>query len=91
MHVSVTSPFNYKRTHSVLLLATCKNKCSLTLVDVADPRQNSESCIISNSRICGAIIKNQLSLPELVEIYGSGKACNVFIGDERFQPCDFAL
>ena len=58
MHVSVTSPFNYKRTHSVVLLATCNNKCSLTLVDVADSGQNSENCIISNSRICRAIIKN---------------------------------
>ena len=86
MHVSVTSPFNHK-----LLLATCNNKCSLTLLDIADPGQNSESCIISSSRICRAIVKNQLSLPELVEIYGCGKACNVFIGDKGFQLCYFAL
>ena len=56
------------------------NKCSLSLV--ADPGQNSDSCIISNSRICRLIIKNQISLPKLVEIYGSSNPCNVFIGDK---------
>ena len=65
------------------------NKCSLSLV--ADPGQNRDSCIISNSRICRLIIKNQISLPELVEIYGSGNPCNAFFGDKEYQPSNFAL
>ena len=65
------------------------NKCSLSLV--ADPGQNRDSFIISNSRICRLIIKNQISLPELVETYGSGNPCNAFIGDKEYQPSNFAL
>ena len=91
MYVSGRSPFNYKKTHVVVLLAMSNNNCSLTLTDVGDPGQNNDSCIISDSRICRPFIKNQLNLPELVKIYGSGKAYNVFIGDEGYQPSDYAL
>ena len=59
-------------------MAISVNKRSLSLV--ADPGQNSDSRIIWNSRIYHPIIKNQINLPEPVEIYGSGKACNVCIG-----------
>ena len=83
---SGSSFFNYKKTHSIVLLAVCDANYSFTLVDIGDSGRNSDVGVFSSSKLGYAITTNQLNLPKPEPITDTAKNFpSVFVGDEAFQ------
>ena len=92
-HVVIQAPynagstfFNYKRTHSVVLLAVCDAHYRFLMVDVADTGRHSDGGVLSNSQFGRALERNSLSLPESKPLPGmpSPNMPHIIVGDEAF-------
>ena len=78
--------FNYKKTHSIVLMAVCDANYSFTLVDVGDVGRNSDGGVFSNSKLGYAITNKLLKIPEPTLIPQARRTYPyVFVGDEAFQ------
>lgn len=94
-HVIIQAPprcgsmyFNYKKTHSVVLLAICDAAYKFTLADVGDNGRQSDGGVYSNSKLGYAIDHNLLNFPSADRIEGSGndiKYPYVFVADDAFS------
>ena len=77
--------FNYKKTHSIVLLAVCDAKYQFTLVDIGNSGRISDGGIFENSMIGYGINQHSLSFPENTILKGSDKVLPyVLVGDEAF-------
>lgn len=56
--------FNYKKTHSVVLLAVCNADYEFTLGDIGDAGRQSDGSVYANSFLGHATDNNLLQLPE---------------------------
>ena len=80
-----SSFFNYKKTHSIVLMAVCDANYKFTMVDIGDSGRNSDGGIFSSCNLGIAIMENRLNLPNSEQIWGSEFSFPyVFVGDEAF-------
>ena len=77
--------FNYKSTHSIVLLAICDADYCFTLIDVGDAGRHSDGGVLNNSVFGQAMEKGELSLPEDSIIPGiCVPVPYLFVGDTAF-------
>ena len=60
---SGSSFFNYKKTHSIVLMAICNARYQFTVVDIGDSGRQSDGSVYANSNLGYAIENKQLKLP----------------------------
>ena len=93
-HVIIQAPprcgseyFNYKKTHSIVLLAVCNANYQSTLVDVGDNGRQSDGGVYINSKLGYAIDNNLLSFPKpgTISNYGEKLYPYVFVADDAFS------
>ncbi|CAN8017166.1 unnamed protein product [Ixodes persulcatus] len=95
-HVQMQAPvrsgslyFNYKKTHSIVLMASADAHYCFTIVDVGAYGRNSDGGVLKNSNFGIAMEKGLLKVPGLKLLPASDVvAPHVFIGDEAFQLRD---
>lgn len=91
-HVQMFAPagqassfFNYKKTHSIVLLGVCDASYKFTLVDIGDSGRQSDGSVYANSNLGYAIENKLLNVPSDARITGSAKVLpHVFVGDDAF-------
>ena len=77
--------FNYKGTHSIILLAICDAYYRFILIDIGDAGRHSDGGVLSNSSFGQALESGCLSLPPPRELPGTHTQVPfVFVGDEAF-------
>ncbi|XP_065675590.1 uncharacterized protein LOC136091806 [Hydra vulgaris] len=79
--------FNYKKTFSIVLLATCNAKYEFTLVDIGGSGRQSDGGIYNNSKVGSAIDNNLLNFPDPSCISSYSKSITfpyTFLADEAF-------
>jgi hypothetical protein len=80
--------FNYKKTHSVVLMAICNADYEFTLVDIGDAGRQSDGSVYANSFLGHAIDNNLLQLPEAEKLDPSSKLTLVYLSLLRFVTQD---
>ena len=60
---SGSSFFNYKKTHSIVLMAICNTRYQFTVVVIGDSGRQSDVSVYANSKLGYAIENKQLKLP----------------------------
>lgn len=91
-HVQMFAPagqassfFNYKKTHSIVLLGVCDANYKFILVDIGDSGRQSDGSVYANSNLGFAIERKLLNVPPDAKITGSAKVLPyVFVGDDAF-------
>ncbi|XP_071940897.1 uncharacterized protein [Antedon mediterranea] len=93
-HVQIVAPdrsgslfYNYKSTHSVVLLALVDADYCFSFIDVGNYGSNSDGGIFARSDLNRAITNKTLEVPEDVNLPGSpelGPMPHVILGDEAF-------
>ena len=92
-HVVIQAPansgskfFNYKKTHSIVLMAVCNANYQFTAVDIGDSGRNSDGGVFSYSAMGDSIKKNSLGIPR-PEAFPCSQKCYpyVIVADEAFQ------
>ncbi|CAI6353479.1 unnamed protein product [Macrosiphum euphorbiae] len=77
--------YNYKGSHSNILLAMCDAKYNFTLVDIGAAGRCSDGGVFSNSEMGKGFIHNNLNFPADKEIHeNSGPIPYYALGDEAF-------
>ncbi|XP_037503134.2 LOW QUALITY PROTEIN: putative nuclease HARBI1 [Rhipicephalus sanguineus] len=92
-HIQIKCPrnagsmyFNYKGTHSIVLMAVADSQYLFRLVNVGAPGRFSDGGILQDSPIGERLHEGELSLPRAATLPRSGRVCpHVFVGDEAFQ------
>ena len=94
-HVVIQAPprsgsdyFNYKKTHSIVLLAVCDANYNFTLVDIGDNGRQSDGGVYMNSKLGYAIDNNLLDLPAtdfITNTVNNIKYPYVFVADDAFS------
>ena len=84
--------FNYKKSHSIVLMAVCNADYQFTLTDVGDTGRNSDGGVFANSAIGDALQQNLLNIPLPESISGTTAMFPyVLIGDEAFPLKDYLM
>ena len=68
-----SSLFNYKKTHSIVLLGVCDANYKFTLVDIGDSGRQSDGSVYANSNLGYAIENKLLNVPPDAKVTGSTK------------------
>ncbi|XP_075723946.1 uncharacterized protein LOC142766019 [Rhipicephalus microplus] len=83
---SGSSYFNYKGTHSIVLMAVVDSQYLFRLVNVGAPGRFSHGGISQDFPIGERLYEGELSLPRAAMLPKSGRVCpRVFVGNEAFQ------
>ena len=92
-HIIVQAPagggstfFNYKGTHSIVLMAICDAHYRFIFLDIGDNGRHSDGSVFSNSTFGQALDAGSLNLPQSTPLPGT-KCPNmpyVFVADEAF-------
>ncbi|XP_057310152.1 uncharacterized protein LOC130648138 [Hydractinia symbiolongicarpus] len=98
-HVMMQAPassgstfFNYKKHHSIVLLAVCNATYEFTLVDVGQSGRNSDGGVFLNSDLGTAINDQTLGIPNARILRGTQENFPyVFVGDEAFPLKRFMM
>lgn len=92
-HIVVQAPpragsefFNYKKTHSIVLMGVCNAHYQFILVDIGDTGRQSDGSVYNNSNLGYAIDNNLLNLPKTEKISNDceRESPYVFLGDDAF-------
>ena len=92
-HVSIQAPsnsgsafFNYKGSHSIILMAVCDAQYKFILVDVGDSGRHSDGGVFSNSTFGKAISDGTLPFPPSRPLPGTlhPSLPYIIVGDEAF-------
>ncbi|XP_065665346.1 uncharacterized protein LOC136086784 [Hydra vulgaris] len=84
-HNSGSEYFNYKKTHSIVLLAVCNAKYEFTMVDIGDSGRQSDGSVFNNCSLGYAIENNKLNIPDPEKIGNSDKILPyVLVADDAF-------
>ena len=59
-----SSFFNYKKTHSIVLLAVCNARYQFSLVDIGDSGRQSDGSVSAYSHLGHVIENNLLNIPQ---------------------------
>ena len=77
--------FNYKKTHSIVLMAVCNANYEFTLIDIGDTGRNSDGGVFSSSQLGIAFNENLLKIPNEEDILNTTASFPFFlVGDEAF-------
>ena len=77
--------FNYKKQHSIVLMAVCSALYKFLLVDIGDSGRQSDGSMYNNSNLGYAIEINLLNIPEGSRLPNSNRVLPyVFIGGVAF-------
>ena len=80
-----SSFFNYKKTHSIVLMAVCNANYEFILIDIGDSGRNSDGGVFANSNMGIAMNENKLGIPPARKLPGTNIECPyVFVADEAF-------
>lgn len=91
-HVTIQCPprggsmfFNYKKFHSVVLMAVVNSKYEFIMVDIGDYGRLSDGSVFASSNLGIAMENNMLNLPPERTLPGTNKHFPyVFVGDDAF-------
>ena len=78
--------FNYKKTHSIVLMAVCNARYEFIMVDIGDSGRQSDGSVYNNCHLGYAIENNSINLPEPKRI-GQNPVNTlpyVFVADDAF-------
>ena len=77
--------FNYKKQHSIVLMAVCSALYRFLLVDIGDSGRQSDGSVYFNSDMGYAIENKTLNIPQSSRLPNSTRVLPfVFIGDDAF-------
>ena len=92
-HVVIQAPhnsgsmfYNYKGTHSIVLLALCDAHYRFLIVDIGDTGRHSDGGVLANSLFGKALEGGTLAIPPITPLPGDA-SCPVpyvIVGDEAF-------
>ena len=84
--------FNYKKTHSIVLLAVCDANYIFTMVDIGDAGRQSDGGVYKNSKLGYAINNNLINrpLPSALNVVEKVYPY-VFVADDAFQMTHIML
>ena len=84
--------YNYKGTHSIVLMAMCDSHYCFTLVDIGDAGRHSDGGVFSNSAFGQAMDEGKLSIPCTDEVSGIASPIPYFfVGDAAFPLKTYML
>ena len=84
--------YNYKGTHSIVLMAVCDAHYCFTLVDIGDAGRHSDGGVFSNSAFGQAMEAGELSLPNMDNVSGIASPIPYFfVGDAAFPLKTYML
>ena len=76
--------FNYKKSHSIVLMALCNGMYEYTFVDIGNTGRISDGGVLSNSSL-NELFLNKTMFPDPSVIVGTDKSFPyVVVGDEAF-------
>ena len=77
--------FNYKKSHSIVLMAVCNANYEFTILDIGDTGRNSDGGVFGNSDMGVAFESDLIKVPEPDKLPGTDIKCPyVLVGDEAF-------
>ena len=84
--------YNYKQTHSIVLMAVCDAQYCFTLVDMGDNGRHSDGGVLSHSNFGQAMESGSLSIPEPANLPGTTTTLPyIFLGDAAFPLKTYML
>ena len=84
--------YNYKQTHSIVLMAVCDAQYCFTLVDIGDNGRHSDGGVLSHSNFGQAMESGSLSIPEPANLPGTTTTLPyIFLGDAAFPLKTYML
>ena len=84
--------YNYKHTHSIVLMAVCDAQYCFTLVDIGDYGRHSDGGVLNHSNFGQAMDSGTLSVPKHDNIPGTTTTLPfVFVGDAAFPLKTYML
>ena len=84
--------FDYKKSHSIVLMAVCNANYEFTLIDIGDTGRNSDGGVFGNSDMGVALESKLLHIPEPEELSNTGiNFPYVLIGDEAFPLKNYLM
>lgn len=84
--------FNYKKTHSIVLMAVVNSNYEFILVDIGDSGRQSDGGVFNSCYLGRAMEDNTLNIPDPRPLRGtSTKFPFVFVGDEGFPLKEYLI
>lgn len=78
--------YNYKGSHSIILMALCDANCNFTYVNIGMPGWSMDRGIFKTCELGKRLMKNELFFPEPSSINPTlGDILYFIVGDEAFR------